>query len=63
MDALWRCVHKCIRLYFGQMEVWTIMHQSLRGFESSVPQDYRMPMDLRSLPIPKDDLPLTMRRV
>lgn len=56
-------VHKCIGLYFGQMEVRTIMHQLLRGFEWSVPQDYTMPMDFSSLPVPKDKLPVTMRRV
>jgi cytochrome P450 len=56
-------VHKCIGLYFGQMEVRTIMHQLLRGFEWSVPDDYTMPMDFSALPVPKDNLPVTMRRV
>jgi cytochrome P450 len=45
------------------MEVRTIMHQLLRGFEWSVPEDYTMPMDFSSLPVPKDKLPVTMRRV
>lgn len=56
-------VHKCIGLYFGQMEIRTIMHQLLRGFEWSVPEDYTMPMDFSSLPVPKDKLPVTVRRV
>lgn len=56
-------VHKCIGLYFGQMEIRTIMHQLLRGFEWSVPDDYTMPMDFSALPVPKDKLPVTVRRV
>ena len=55
-------VHKCIGLYFGQMEIKTIMHQLVRNFEWSVPADYEMPMDYSSLPIPKDRLPVTLRR-
>lgn len=56
-------VHKCIGLYFGQMEIRTIMHQLLRGFEWSVPGDYTMPMDFSALPVPKDKLPVTVRRL
>lgn len=56
-------VHKCIGLYFGQLEIKTIMHHLLRGFEWSVPDDYTMPMDYSALPVPKDKLPVTMRRV
>ncbi|HEY9312302.1 cytochrome P450 [Williamsia sp.] len=55
-------VHKCIGLYFGQMEIKTIMHHLLRDFEWSVPADYEIPMDYSALPIPKDDLPVTLRR-
>jgi cytochrome P450 len=55
-------VHKCIGLYFGQMEIKTIMHHLLRGYEWSVPDDYVLPMDYSSLPVPKDKLPVTIRR-
>lgn len=55
-------VHKCIGLYFGQMEIKTIMHHLLRGYEWSVPADYTMPMDYSALPVPKDKFPVTLRR-
>ncbi|WP_026917286.1 cytochrome P450 [Gordonia shandongensis] len=55
-------VHKCIGLYFAQMEIKTILHHLLRTYEWSVPDDYRMPMDYSALPVPKDRLPVTMRR-
>ncbi|TYQ10456.1 UNVERIFIED_ORG: cytochrome P450 [Gordonia westfalica J30] len=55
-------VHKCIGLYFGQMEIKTIMHHLLRGYEWSVPADYVLPMDYSALPVPKDKLPVTLRR-
>ncbi|MGN6608281.1 MAG: cytochrome P450 [Jatrophihabitans sp.] len=51
-------VHKCIGMYFGQMEVKAIMHQLLLRSRWSVPRDYEMPLDLRSLPRPKDGLPV-----
>ncbi|NMO02185.1 cytochrome P450 [Gordonia sp. TBRC 11910] len=55
-------VHKCIGLYFGQMEIKTIMHHLLRGYEWSVPADYEIPMDYSALPVPKDKLPVMVRR-
>lgn len=54
-------VHKCIGLYFGQMEIKTIMHHLLRGYEWSVPAGYTLPMDYSALPVPKDGLPVTVR--
>lgn len=55
-------VHKCIGLYFGQMEIKTIMHHLVRNYEWTVPRDYEVPMDYSALPVPKDQLPVTMRR-
>lgn len=55
-------VHKCIGLYFGQMEIKTIMHHLLRGFEWSVSDDYVMPMDYSALPVPADRFPAMVRR-
>lgn len=53
-------VHKCIGLYFGQMEIKTIMHNLLRDYEWFVPAGYRLPMDYSALPVPKDKLPVTL---
>lgn len=55
--------HKCIGLYFGTMEVKAILHRLLLGFEWSVPAGYVMPQDYTSLPVPKDKLPITLRRL
>ena len=56
-------VHKCIGLYFGQMEIKTIMHNLLRDYEWTVPSDYVVPMDYSALPVPKDKLPVNLRRL
>ena len=56
-------VHKCIGLYFGGMEVKTIFHTLLQRFEWSGPRDYEWPLDISSMPLPKDGLPVTLRRI
>lgn len=56
-------VHKCIGLYFAQMQIKTVMHHLLRGYEWSVPQDYEVPMDYSALPVPKDKLPVSLHRI
>jgi cytochrome P450 len=55
-------VHKCIGLYFAQMEIKTILHHLLRNFDWSVPEDYRWTLDPRSLGDPVDGLPVGLRR-
>ncbi|HSW11608.1 MAG TPA: cytochrome P450 [Solimonas sp.] len=55
--------HKCIGMHFGAMEVKAALHQLLLRFRWSVPQDYVMPQDWTSLPIPKDRLPLRLERL
>ncbi|MBT0565789.1 cytochrome P450 [Williamsia sp. CHRR-6] len=54
-------VHKCIGLYFGQMEIKTIMHHLVRDYEWSVPEGYVLPMNYASLPIPKRGFQVTLR--
>ena len=55
-------VHKCIGLYFAQMEIKTIMHNLLLEYEWSVPADYTWKLaDNSTLPVPKDHLPVTLR--
>jgi cytochrome P450 len=56
-------VHKCIGLYFAQMEIKTIVHQLLRNFEWSVPPDYRWTLEPRSLGDPVDGLPVMLRHL
>ncbi|MES2883962.1 MAG: cytochrome P450 [Pseudomonadota bacterium] len=55
--------HKCIGLFFGMMEVKAILHRMLLAFEWSVPTGYVIPMDHTSLPVPKDKLPIQLRRL
>ncbi len=55
-------VHEYNGLYFGQMEIKTLMHHLLRGYEGSVPADHVPPVDHSSLPVPEDALPGTLRR-
>lgn len=54
--------HKCIGQQFADMTVKTTMHQMLRRFEWSVPDDYRPQMTWGTGPTPADDLPITLRR-
>lgn len=54
--------HKCIGLYFGGMEVKSIMHQMLLRFEWSVPADYRLDLEYGTGPTPADGLPIDFRR-
>lgn len=55
--------HKCIGLHFAELQVKAIMHQVLQQFEWSVSEDYTMPINFTTLPIPKDGLPVTLKRV
>jgi cytochrome P450 len=55
-------VHKCIGMYFGGMEVKSVMHQMLLNYEWSVPPAYEMPVNWKALPLPKDGLPITLKR-
>lgn len=55
-------VHKCIGLYFGGLEVKSIMHRLLRTYHWTVAPGYRPPMDNHSLPFPKDGQPIKLVR-
>ncbi|MET7998026.1 cytochrome P450 [Amycolatopsis sp. NPDC005232] len=52
--------HKCIGLHFGSLEVKALMHEMLRTFRWSVPQDYTARWDYVSLPVPADGLPVRL---
>ncbi|WP_026920421.1 cytochrome P450 [Gordonia polyisoprenivorans] len=54
--------HKCIGLYFGGMEVKSILHQMLLRFEWTVPADYRLDLEYGTGPTPADGLPIDIRR-
>jgi cytochrome P450 len=56
-------VHKCIGMHFGGMEVKAAMHQLLLRNRLVVDPDYRMKIDLRSLPRPRDGLPIRLASV
>lgn len=55
-------VHKCIGMHFGTYEVKTIVHELVRSFEWTIPQDYHVQWDPTALPVPKDGLPISIRR-
>ena len=55
-------VHKCIGLHFGTLEVTAILHEMLRAFTWTVPEDYHVRWDNTSLPIPVDGLPMQFNR-
>ena len=49
-------------MHFGTYEVKTLAHELVRRFEWTVPEDYEVRWDPTALPVPKDGLPVTMRR-
>ncbi|MCA1655974.1 MAG: cytochrome P450 [Pseudonocardiaceae bacterium] len=55
-------VHKCIGMHFGTYEVKTLTHELVRRFEWTVPADYEVRWDPTALPVPKDGLPIDIRR-
>jgi cytochrome P450 len=55
-------VHKCIGMHFGTYEVKTLAHELLRRFEWTVPPGYQVRWDPTALPLPKDGLPVSLRR-
>jgi cytochrome P450 len=56
-------VHKCIGLHFGGMEVKSVMHQVLLRYRWTVPAEYEWPLDMSTLPVPKDGLPVQLERI
>ncbi|MDV7246595.1 MULTISPECIES: cytochrome P450 [Rhodococcus] len=55
-------VHKCIGLHFGTLEVKAILHEMLRVYTWTVPDDYTVRWDNTSLPVPVDGLPIRLSR-
>jgi len=56
-------VHKCIGMHFAGMQVRAIMHELLRGYRWSVPDDYVWPIDLTALPFPRDGVPVALEKL
>jgi cytochrome P450 len=56
-------VHKCIGLYFAQLEIKTIMHNLLLTHEWTVPSGYKWKLDYSTLPVPKDGLPVRLNKL
>lgn len=55
--------HKCIGMFFGGMEIKAILHQMLLNFEWSVDPGYETKFTFSgTLPVPKDGLPVHLRR-
>ncbi|HEY2504437.1 MAG TPA: cytochrome P450, partial [Mycobacterium sp.] len=54
--------HKCIGMTFGQLEIKTILHRLLRRYRFELPRPgYEATWDYRTIPIPKDGMPITLR--
>ncbi len=53
-------VHKCIGMHFAGVQVRAILHELLRSYRWSVPEDYVWPLDLTALPFPRDGVPVRL---
>ncbi len=56
-------VHKCIGMHFAGMQVRAVLHEMLRSYRWSVPEDYEWPIDLTALPFPRDGVPVHLERL
>ena len=56
-------VHKCIGLYFGMLEVKTLLHELLRNHRWTTPPGYEVRWDTTALPVPRDGLPTDLQPV
>ncbi|MBM7776197.1 cytochrome P450 [Actinokineospora baliensis] len=54
--------HKCIGLRFGMYEVKTLLHQLLLSRRWHLPPGYEVRWDPTALPVPMDNLPMTLTR-
>ncbi len=52
--------HMCIGLHFSEMQVKAILHHVVQRYRWSVADDYVMPVDFTSLPVPGDGLPVKL---
>jgi cytochrome P450 len=52
--------HKCIGLHFGTLEVKALLHEMLRTYRWTVPENYEVRWDYVSLPGPVDGLPVRL---
>jgi cytochrome P450 len=55
--------HMCIGLHFAEMQVKAVLHHVVQRYRWSVPDDYKMPIDFTSLPVPADKLPVRLERL
>jgi cytochrome P450/uncharacterized protein (DUF2236 family) len=55
--------HKCIGLNFAHIEIKLIMHNLLLTHEWTVPNGYQWKLDYTTLPVPKDGLPVRLRKI
>jgi cytochrome P450 len=55
--------HMCIGLHFAEMQVKAILHHVVQRYRWSVPENYEMPVDFTSLPVPADKLPVRLERL
>ncbi|MBB3050780.1 cytochrome P450 [Prauserella isguenensis] len=55
--------HKCIGLHFGMYETKALLHELVRSYRITVPDDYEVRWDYVSLPVPVDGLPVHLQPV
>lgn len=55
--------HMCIGLHFAELQVKAVLYQLLRRYRWRTEQGYQLAIDWRSLPKPKDDLPVIFERL
>lgn len=56
--------HKCIGSVFGTLEIKTILHRLLRTYRLELPRPgYRAVWDYGGMPVPKDGMPILLRRL
>jgi cytochrome P450 len=55
--------HVCIGMQFSQTQIHALVHQLLQRYRLGVADDYQLKYRMIPIPRPKDNLPLTLRRI
>ncbi len=55
--------HKCIGMHFAKIQVKCFLHQFLRTYRFSIPDNYAPKLMLIPMPKPMDNLPMTLERL
>ena len=55
--------HRCIGMHFASMQLKAVLYQLILNYQWSLPPNYKVDFKMMPIPIPRDGLPVFMKRV